>query len=102
MSRIVDPRKRPPISEDAPGTRTIVLRFGCAMNDIEFFRDNARQCRNMARRAATDYVRWQLLLWAREFDRIAAEDAAQGPRRSVESWLARFRRKQPPELDAAD
>lgn len=41
------------------------------MNDLAFFRNSARECRRMARSAASSHVRWQLLLFAREFDKIA-------------------------------
>jgi len=46
------------------------------MNDLEFFRNSACDCRRMARAAASDHVRWQLLLFAREFDQIAEEGEA--------------------------
>lgn len=42
------------------------------MSDQDFFANSARECRRLARSAASDHVRWQLLLWAREFDAIAA------------------------------
>lgn len=70
------------------------------MSHVEFFHDSARQCRQMARSAADDYVRWQLFLWAREFDRIAAE--GQPRRETVASFLARFARKRQRQLAAAD
>jgi hypothetical protein len=75
------------------------------MRDIEFFRESAVECRRMARNAATDAVRWELLLWAKEFDRIAAESSATGQRRerlTVSSFLARFAGKKRHELEAAD
>lgn len=75
------------------------------MTDIEFFRDSARECRRMARHAVSDKVRWELLFWAREFDRIAAESQPAGQRRerqTVASFLARFTGKKPRELEAAD
>ena len=43
------------------------------MSDENFFAKSARECRRLARSAASDHVRWQLLLWAREFDAIAAD-----------------------------
>ena len=75
------------------------------MRDIEFFRQSARECRRMARHAVGDKVRWELLFWAREFDRIATESQPAGQRRerqTVTSFLARFAGNKPNELEAAD
>ena len=46
------------------------------MTERDFFRNSASECRRLACRAAGDRVRRELLLWAREFDRIADEEAA--------------------------
>jgi hypothetical protein len=47
------------------------------MTDRDFFRNSARECREMAARARNDYVKGQLLLWARQFEALADErDAA--------------------------
>jgi len=42
------------------------------MTDRDFFRSSAHECRQMALRVRTEYVRSQLLLWAHEFDAMAA------------------------------
>jgi hypothetical protein len=43
------------------------------MADGNFFRNSARECRHLARRARTDAVRRELLLWAKAFDAMADE-----------------------------
>ncbi|HEX3537277.1 MAG TPA: hypothetical protein VHU15_10965 [Stellaceae bacterium] len=47
------------------------------MSDQNFFANSARECRRLARNAASEHVRWQLLLWAREFDAIAVDGRPQ-------------------------
>ena len=42
------------------------------MTDLEFFRKSAEQCRQLAARARTETARRELLLWAREFEAVAA------------------------------
>lgn len=43
------------------------------MTDRDFFRNSARECRDMAARARNDHIKGQLLLWARQFEAIADE-----------------------------
>ena len=43
------------------------------MTDRDFFRNSARECREMAARARNDHVKGQLLLWARQFEALADE-----------------------------
>ena len=42
------------------------------MTDLEFFRKSAEECRRLAARARTETARRELLLWAREFEAVAA------------------------------
>jgi hypothetical protein len=46
------------------------------MADGDFFRNSARECRQLACRARTDAVRRELLLWAKAFDEMADEHGA--------------------------
>ena len=69
------------------------------MTDRNFFIDSARECRRLARNAASDNVRWQLLLWAREFDAIGAEEQPFRQPRDRPSFRGGHR---PRELEAAD
>ena len=75
------------------------------MSNPAFFRSSARECRELARRAASDSVRWELLLWAREFDAIAADGAPRrrpAERQSARSFLRRFTGARQRDLEPAD
>jgi hypothetical protein len=48
------------------------------MTDDAFFRNSARECRELADRTDSNRARRELLLWAKEFEAMAAEHRRSG------------------------
>ena len=60
------------VTDSSPEERDIYEQLSqLEVTDRGFFRDSARECRQLARTAPSEQVKWELLLWAREFDAIA-------------------------------